>query len=170
MSLFTAEERRPAESLGALAHRNPCSPKRRARLASRPAAAAEAALHEDAVLYALDHRHGPGIARPSAHEIAHVFACFFQVRRAFHHTFWHIPGGSPPAAALRAAREAGLPEPQFTLAGGFVVTLGRRPEEAFEAVAAEVSPEVRLLAVPVGPMTRRAQLTRPAAAPYSRGA
>jgi transcriptional regulator with AAA-type ATPase domain len=33
---------------------------------------------------------------------AHLFACFFQVRRAFHHTFHSIVGGSMPAARLRA--------------------------------------------------------------------
>jgi DNA-binding NtrC family response regulator len=33
---------------------------------------------------------------------AHVFACFFQIRRAFHFTFRSIVGGSMPAARLRA--------------------------------------------------------------------
>ncbi|HEX7180690.1 MAG TPA: sigma 54-interacting transcriptional regulator [Thermoanaerobaculia bacterium] len=33
---------------------------------------------------------------------AHLFACFFQIRRAFHLTFHHIIGGSLPAARLRA--------------------------------------------------------------------
>jgi transcriptional regulator with AAA-type ATPase domain len=33
----------------------------------------------------------------------HVFACFFQVRRAFHHIFRTILGGSLPAGRLRAA-------------------------------------------------------------------
>jgi DNA-binding NtrC family response regulator len=32
---------------------------------------------------------------------AHLFACFFQIRRAFHFTFRSIVGGSPPAARLR---------------------------------------------------------------------
>jgi transcriptional regulator with AAA-type ATPase domain len=32
----------------------------------------------------------------------HVFACFFQIRRAFHFTFRSITGGSIPAATLRA--------------------------------------------------------------------
>jgi transcriptional regulator with AAA-type ATPase domain len=32
----------------------------------------------------------------------HVFACFFQIRRAFHFTFRSIAGGSMPAATLRA--------------------------------------------------------------------
>ncbi|HKR98292.1 MAG TPA: sigma 54-interacting transcriptional regulator, partial [Candidatus Dormibacteraeota bacterium] len=34
---------------------------------------------------------------------AHLFACFFQVRRAFHHIFRNIIGRSLPAARLRAA-------------------------------------------------------------------
>ncbi|MFY9825503.1 MAG: sigma 54-interacting transcriptional regulator [Thermoanaerobaculia bacterium] len=38
-------------------------------------------------------------ARPDA---VHLFACCFQVRRAFHHTFHSIVGGSMPAARLRA--------------------------------------------------------------------
>ena len=33
---------------------------------------------------------------------AHLFACFFQVRRAFHHIFRYIIGGSQPAVRLRA--------------------------------------------------------------------
>ncbi len=33
---------------------------------------------------------------------AHLFACFFQLRRAFHHIFRYIIGGSPPAVRLRA--------------------------------------------------------------------
>jgi hypothetical protein len=183
MSLLTPDERRLAESLGALAHENPFAPERRAReravlggdfveeqavWSHRPARAdqnpnvarigdravalveavrgrlasgatattADAALYEDAVLYALYHRHeaalyalidvspsaseaagpwkafradaerllaGGGITRPTVADVAHVFACFFQIRRAFHHIFWHILGGSPPAAALRAA-------------------------------------------------------------------
>jgi transcriptional regulator with AAA-type ATPase domain len=36
-------------------------------------------------------------------DVAHVFAWGFQVRRAFHHTFRQIYGGSLPAARLRAA-------------------------------------------------------------------
>ncbi len=36
-------------------------------------------------------------------EVAHVFACFFQIRRAFHHLFGFIIGGSLPAARVRAA-------------------------------------------------------------------
>ena len=45
----------------------------------------------------------PGAALPGRHEPAHLFACLFQVRRAFHHIFWHIIGGSMPMARLRAA-------------------------------------------------------------------
>ena len=36
-------------------------------------------------------------------DAAHLLACFFQVRRAFHLIFRHIIGGSMPAARLRAA-------------------------------------------------------------------
>lgn len=35
-------------------------------------------------------------------EIPHLFACYFQLRRAFHHIFSNIVGGSMPAAKLRA--------------------------------------------------------------------
>jgi transcriptional regulator with AAA-type ATPase domain len=45
----------------------------------------------------------PGIKCPTTAELAHIFACFFQVRRAFHHIFNYIVGGSLPAARLRAA-------------------------------------------------------------------
>jgi transcriptional regulator with PAS, ATPase and Fis domain len=40
-----------------------------------------------------------------AHRIdaAHLFACFYQVRRAFHHIFENIVGRTLPAARLRAA-------------------------------------------------------------------
>ena len=36
-------------------------------------------------------------------DVAHVFACFFQLRRAFHHIFRFIMGETMPAARLRAA-------------------------------------------------------------------
>ena len=39
----------------------------------------------------------------ATYEPAHLFACMFQVRRAFHHIFWHLIGGSMPMARLRAA-------------------------------------------------------------------
>ncbi|MBU0753733.1 MAG: sigma-54-dependent Fis family transcriptional regulator, partial [Planctomycetes bacterium] len=46
----------------------------------------------------------PGKCRlPAADEIPHLFACFFQVRRAFLHIFTHILGLSAPAVRLRAA-------------------------------------------------------------------
>jgi transcriptional regulator with AAA-type ATPase domain len=49
----------------------------------------------------------PGLrpdARPASDgEASHVFACFFQLRRAFHHIFEYIIGSSLPAARLRAA-------------------------------------------------------------------
>ncbi|MCK6480039.1 MAG: sigma 54-interacting transcriptional regulator [Planctomycetes bacterium] len=44
----------------------------------------------------------PG-ARPSPGEAAHLFACLFQIRRAFLQTFLCIVGRSRPAARLRAA-------------------------------------------------------------------
>jgi transcriptional regulator with AAA-type ATPase domain len=44
----------------------------------------------------------PGVDRPSSSELAHFFACFFQIRRAFHHIFSYIVGASLPAARLRA--------------------------------------------------------------------
>lgn len=45
----------------------------------------------------MDFPGGPGALDP-----AHLFACFFQIRRAFHFTFRSIVGGSMPAARLRA--------------------------------------------------------------------
>jgi sigma-54 interacting transcriptional regulator len=45
----------------------------------------------------------PGARRVPPAEQPHVFACLFQVRRAFHHIFRFIIGGSMPAARLRAA-------------------------------------------------------------------
>jgi transcriptional regulator with AAA-type ATPase domain len=41
--------------------------------------------------------------KPTTGEAAHLFACFFQIRRAFHHVFHFIVGRSAPAARLRAA-------------------------------------------------------------------
>ena len=45
----------------------------------------------------------PGLKLPTAYEPRHLLACFFQVRRAFHHIFRNIVGPSMPAAQLRAA-------------------------------------------------------------------
>jgi hypothetical protein len=42
-----------------------------------------------------------GPATPA--EVAHLFACFFQVRRAFHHIFGNILGTSAAVTRLRAA-------------------------------------------------------------------
>jgi len=39
---------------------------------------------------------------PALGETAHIFACFFQIRRAFHHVFDNIIGGSMASARLRA--------------------------------------------------------------------
>jgi DNA-binding NtrC family response regulator len=47
--------------------------------------------------------HIPGVVLPAQHDAAHLFACFFQVRRAFHHIFQAIIGRSMAAARLRAA-------------------------------------------------------------------
>jgi transcriptional regulator with AAA-type ATPase domain len=45
----------------------------------------------------------PGVKLPVASPAAHLFAWGFQIRRAFHHTYRRIYGGSMPAARLRAA-------------------------------------------------------------------
>jgi hypothetical protein len=45
----------------------------------------------------------PEFTRSTRHEAVHIFACLFQVRRAFHHIFRYIVGGSQAAARLRAA-------------------------------------------------------------------
>ena len=47
--------------------------------------------------------HIPGVALPAQYDAPHLFACFFQVRRAFHHIFQAIIGRSMAAARLRAA-------------------------------------------------------------------
>lgn len=47
--------------------------------------------------------HIPGVTLPTQHHAPHLFACFFQVRRAFHHIFSYIIGGSMAAARLRTA-------------------------------------------------------------------
>jgi transcriptional regulator with AAA-type ATPase domain len=46
--------------------------------------------------------HIPGVTLPVQPDMAHLFACFFQVRRAFHHIFRAIVGSSMVAARLRA--------------------------------------------------------------------
>lgn len=45
----------------------------------------------------------PGVALRGLDEIPHLFSAFFQLRRAFHHIFRHIVGGSMATAKLRAA-------------------------------------------------------------------
>ncbi|MCC6581143.1 MAG: sigma-54-dependent Fis family transcriptional regulator [Phycisphaeraceae bacterium] len=45
----------------------------------------------------------PGRTMPGGHRPEHLFAVFFQIRRAFTHIFEHIVGASQPAAQLRAA-------------------------------------------------------------------
>jgi hypothetical protein len=40
---------------------------------------------------------------PAAEEVTHLFACLFQVRRAYHNIFAFIIGSSGPTAGLRAA-------------------------------------------------------------------
>lgn len=46
---------------------------------------------------------GPAEVRlPGSQSPEHVFACFFQLRRAFHFTFRSMTGGSMPAARLRS--------------------------------------------------------------------
>jgi hypothetical protein len=45
----------------------------------------------------------PGLPLPLGHRPEHLFACFFQLRRAFYHIFHALIGTSGPAARLRAA-------------------------------------------------------------------
>ena len=45
----------------------------------------------------------PGVEMPDRVSAPHLFACFFQIRRAFYHIFSHIVGGSLAAARLRAS-------------------------------------------------------------------
>jgi len=44
----------------------------------------------------------PSLVLPAREELAHIFACFFQIRRAFRNIFHYILGVSRPAARLRA--------------------------------------------------------------------
>src|SRR5206468_3997297 len=46
--------------------------------------------------------HIPGVTLPEGYQTAHLFALYFQIRRAFHHIFTNIVGSSMPAARLRA--------------------------------------------------------------------
>lgn len=45
----------------------------------------------------------PGLDLLEREPVAHLFACAFQIRRAFHHVFRGLVGGSMPMARLRAA-------------------------------------------------------------------
>ena len=45
----------------------------------------------------------PGLTLLDTQPTAHLFACAFQIRRAFHHIFHSLTGGSAPMARLRAA-------------------------------------------------------------------
>ena len=45
----------------------------------------------------------PGLELSMPYDSGHMLACFFQLRRAFHHIFYNIAGGSGPAVRLRAA-------------------------------------------------------------------
>jgi transcriptional regulator with AAA-type ATPase domain len=56
-------------------------------------------FHQDATGY-LDI---PGLSIRSRDELPHLFACFYQLRRAFHQIFSYLVGVSMPAAKLRAA-------------------------------------------------------------------
>ena len=47
--------------------------------------------------------HIPDVTMPVLYDAPHLFACFFQVRRAFHHIIESIIGSSMAAARLRAA-------------------------------------------------------------------
>jgi len=45
----------------------------------------------------------PGVSLPTKHDPGHIFACFYQLVRAFHNIFLCIIGGSLSAARLRAS-------------------------------------------------------------------
>lgn len=47
--------------------------------------------------------HIPGMKLPGQESVQHLFALFYQVRRAFFHIFGHLVGRSMPVARLRAA-------------------------------------------------------------------
>lgn len=44
----------------------------------------------------------PGLTLLETQPVEHLFACAFQIRRAFHHIFFSLAGGSAPIARLRA--------------------------------------------------------------------
>jgi predicted HTH transcriptional regulator len=50
--------------------------------------------------------------------------------------------GTGTGDMIKRCREAGLPEPEFALADGFVTIIRRKPERAFKAVGGEVTPPV----------------------------
>src|ERR1051326_9522343 len=45
----------------------------------------------------------PGLLLPVTHDPHHIFACFYQIARAFHNIFFYIIGSSLSAAKLRAS-------------------------------------------------------------------
>jgi len=55
---------------------------------------------------------------------------------------------------IRRCRSIGLAEPEFALTDGFVVTIRRKPELAFEAVGGITGEVRKLLTVLVGKMKR----------------
>ena len=63
--------------------------------------------------------HMPGFSLPTRHEAAHLFACFFQVRRAFANVFRYIVGISRTAARLlrRSFRNWFRPNYPYVYAG-----------------------------------------------------
>ncbi len=70
---------------------------------NRPSATARVALYEPFEEDAVRLLELPGLPTPDAAEYAHLFALFFQVRRAYHHIFSFILGVSQPSIRLRAA-------------------------------------------------------------------
>ena len=73
------------------------------RSADDPAAARRVPFYDEFAGQAREYLGVTGRSEATIAELPHVFAIFFQIRRAFHHIFAYIVGQSLPAARLRAA-------------------------------------------------------------------
>jgi predicted HTH transcriptional regulator len=67
--------------------------------------------------------------------------------------------GTGTGDMITRCRNAGLPEPEFTLTDGFVITLRRKPGRAFEAVGGEVTGEVERLVLVLQREMKRTETT-----------
>jgi len=73
---------------------------------------------------------GRPVAQGDTQNVAHVL-----------HERYIYPMGTGIRDMIERCRNAGLAEPEFSLTDGFVTTIRRRPERAFEAVGGKTRPE-----------------------------